>query len=189
MIERKYKRSALRSPMNCQLIYCWKKAVGVSKTLNISKTGILIKAIDGIKVGEIIDVIIEIPSIPLFSKLESRQIYALKNSSFDRQIVKLKVRIVRLYKGPVPFGEQSLSQMGGEFVHTPSELSLKVESYVDTYKKNLALLLNLMADLGQGKNYLPLLGHTSYLLGYHIKNNLGLLRQKVLHDYQSLESL
>jgi argininosuccinate synthase len=50
-----------------------------------------------------------------------------------------------------------------------------------------AEVIAVIVDLGQGKRQMPLLKHVSFLLGYEVQDNISLLRQKVLHDYQSLE--
>lgn len=187
MIEKKYKRTALRSPMKSQFIYSWDKKVDRSRTFNISQGGILVEAIPNVKVGDIIPIMMELPKIPVLNLLKEKEVLNLDPLKFNRNIIRLKIEVVRIHEGPISFDKSIVNQMGGKFFKSSDDLVIEINKYVDSYKKNVVFLLNLIADLGQGKKHMPLLIHIAYLLGYQIKDSISLLRQKVLHDYQSLE--
>ncbi|TDJ03735.1 MAG: hypothetical protein E2O68_09500 [Deltaproteobacteria bacterium] len=187
MIEKKYKRTALRSPMNSQFIYSWDKKVLRSRTFNISQGGILLEAIPNVEVGDVIPIMMELPKIPIFANFKEQDIFNLDPLKFNRDIIRLKIEVVRIHEGPISFDKSIVAQMGGKFFKSSENLVNEINNYVDSYKKNVVFLLNLIADLGQGKKQMPLLSHIAYLLGYQIKDSISLLRQKVLHDYQSLE--
>ena len=187
MIEKKYKRTALRSPMKSQFIYSWDKKVQRSRTFNISQGGILVEAIPTVKVGDVISIMMELPKIPVFSNLKEQEIRDLVPLKFRRDILRRQIEGVRAHEGPISFDKSIVSQMGGKFFKSSDNLINEINDYVGVYKKNVVFLLNLIADLGQGKKHMPMLAHIAYLLGYQIKDSISLLRQKVLHDYQSLE--
>jgi len=187
MIEKKYKRGALRSPMKSQFIYSWNKRVERSRTFNLSQGGVLLEAIPKVQVGDVIPIMMELPKIPIFTNMKEKDILALDPLKFRRDIIRLKIEVVRVHEGPISFDKSIVPQMGGKFFQSSDSLVKEINDYVDCYKKNVVFLLNLIADLGQGKKHMPLLSHIAYLLGYQIKDSISLLRQKVLHDYQSLE--
>ncbi len=187
MIEKKYRRTALRSPMKSNFLYCLQNEVGKSKTLNISQGGLLMEEIQGVKVGDIFPIMVEMPKIPILPLLVEKKIYQLDPLKFERGIIRTMVEVVRIYKGQTSFKEGEVGQMGGKFFQISKENDKEINDYVLSFKKNVVYILNIIADLGQGKRQMPLLKHVSFLLGYEVQDNISLLRQKVLHDYQSLE--
>ena len=187
MIEKKYQRTALRSPMKSNFLFCFGNNVGKSKTLNISQGGLLMEEIKGVKVGDVFPIMVELPRIPLLPLIGEKKIYQLNPLKFERDIIRTKIEVVRIYKGQTSFKEGEIGQMGGKFFQISKPFEREINDYVLSFKKNVVFILNLIADLGQGKRQMPLLKHISFLLGYEVQDNISLLRQKVLHDYQSLE--
>src|SRR3990172_6175173 len=187
MIEKKYQRTALRSPMKSQILFYKGNTVGKSKTLNISQGGLLMEEIQGTKVGDVFPIMVELPKIPILPLIGEKKIYQLDPLKFDREIIRTKIEVVRIYKGQSSFKEGNIGQMGGKFFQMSQTFEREINDYVLSFKKNVIYILNLIADLGQGKRQMPLLKHVSFLLGYEVLDNISLLRQKVLHDYQSLE--
>ena len=173
--------------MKSQFIYSWEKKVQRSRTFNISQGGILVESIPEVKVGDVIPIMMELPKIPVFTMLKEKDIFNLDPLKFNRDIIRLQIEVVRVHEGPISFDKSIVPQMGGKFFKSSDNLVKEINDYVGVYKKNVVFLLNLIADLGQGKKQMPLLSHIAYLLGYQIKDSTSLLRQKVLHDYQSLE--
>lgn len=173
--------------MKSQFIYSWDKKVQRSRTFNISQGGVLLESIPNIKVGDVIPIMMELPKIPIFPTLTEKYIFNLDPLQFNREIIRLQIEIVRIHEGPISFDQSIVPQMGGKFFKSSDTLVQDINDYVGCYKKNVVYLLNLIADLGQGKKHMPLLSHIANLLGYQIKDSISLLRQKVLHDYQSLE--
>jgi hypothetical protein len=143
--------------------------------------------IPGISVGDIFPIMVELPKIPIIPLLTEKRIYQLDPLKFERGIIRTMVEVIRIYKGQSSFKEGEVGQMGGKFFQIPKDLEKEINDYVLSFRKNVVYLLNLIADLGQGKKQMPLLKHVSFLLGYEVQDNISLLRQKVLHDYQSLE--
>jgi hypothetical protein len=188
MIEKKHQRTALRSPMKSNFLFCQGSNVGRSKTLNISQGGLLMEEIQGVKVGDILPIMVELPKIPILPLLGEKKIYLLDPLKFEREIIRAKIEVVRIYKGQSSFKEGEIGQMGGKFFQTSKSFEREINDYVLSFKKNVVFILNVIADLGQGKRQMPLLKHVSFLLGYEVQDNISLLRQKVLHDYQSLEN-
>jgi hypothetical protein len=187
MIEKKYKRTALRSPMKSNFLFCLGNTVGKSKTLNISQGGLLMEEIPGIKVGDVFPIMVEMPKIPILSLIPEKKIYHLDPIKFERGIIRTEVEVVRNFKGQTSFKGGEIGQMGGKFFQMPKMLEGEINDYVISFRKNVVYILNIIVDLGQGKRQMPLLKHISFLLGYEVQDNISLLRQKVLHDYQSLE--
>lgn len=187
MIEKKYQRTALRSPMKSGLLFCKGGSVGKSKTLNISQGGLLMEEIQGTKIGDIFPIMVELPKIPILPLIGEKKIYQLDSLKFEREIIRTKIEVVRVFKGQTSFKEGNVGQMGAKFFQMSQAFEKEINDYVTSFKKNVVYILNIIADLGQGKRQMPLLKHVSLLLGYEVQDNISLLRQKVLHDYQSLE--
>ena len=83
--------------------------------------------------------------------------------------------------------EQGLDGWHDPLVTSETEAQNVIADYVTTFTKNTVYLLTLFESSSQ--HQIELIRMISTFLGYKADEKLPALRQKVLHDYQSLEGL
>ena len=187
MIKKNFQRSHLRSPMKSRVVFSLGNKVGMSHTINISRGGLLVNEIEGAKVGDKVWTFIELVILPTFSEQSEESILSIDEREFEKEILSIKFEIVRIFDGPTQTSDKKVSQMGTRFDNIDTETQKTIDSYVETFKKNVVYLLTLIERLGRSSGPPGVFKKVANLLGYNPEEKIALLRQKVLHDYQSLE--
>lgn len=185
----RFQRKYLRAPLKSACLYVDGEYVFKARVLNISEGGILLADFPHVP---------EINSLPLaicfvqFPRLQNMSIDELKllnKDDFPRIILKTKARMTRTFEGEGPVDKVFVNFIGCAFFNPSTEFKMEVFKYVETFAKNTIYLLSLFESLGNRSEQLELLRIVAHLLGYDRRMKIPLLRAKVLHDYQSLESL
>jgi hypothetical protein len=185
----RFKRTSLRSPLKAFILFENEGYVFKAQTLNISEGGVLLSDLPIVPEINAIPLMLSIPKFPELSSLSHDVIKNLKIDDLDKDIFRMKARLVRTFEGKSAVDKIFVTQIGCEFVK-PSETNIKlISNYVSTFAKNIIYLLNLFESMNKNPKNIELIRVVADLLGYDSNEKIAMLRLKVLHDYQSLESL
>lgn len=182
-------RKFLRAPLKSVCLYVDGEHVFKARVLNISEGGILLSDLPHIPEINSLPLAIDLPQFPRLNALSLEQVKSLDKEEFPRLIIKTKCRMVRTFEGLRPVDRIFVNFIGCQFYDPSTEFKMAVFSYVETVAKNTVYLLSLFESLGKRNDQLELLRSVAHILGYDRNMKIPLLRAKVLHDYQSLESL
>lgn len=182
-------RKFLRAPLRSICLYVDGEYVFKARVLNISEGGILLSDLPHIPEINSLPLAIDLLQFPRLQSLSLDQLKSLNPEEFNRSIFKTKGRMVRTFEGLSSVDKIFVNFIGCEFFNSTPEFKLAVFHYIETFAKNTVYLLSLFESLGNRTEQLELLRTVAHLLGYDRRMKIPLLRAKVLHDYQSLESL
>jgi hypothetical protein len=182
-------RKFLRAPLKSVCLYVDGEHVFKARVLNISEGGILLSELPHIPEINSLPFAIDLPQFPRLQGMSLEQLKILNNEDFPRRILKTKGRMVRSFENQSAVDRVFINYIGCEFYNPSSEYKMAVFQYVETFAKNTVYLLSLFESLGSRTEQLEILRAVAHILGYDRRMKVPLLRAKVLHDYQSLESL
>ncbi len=182
-------RNYLRAPVNDEILYLCDGYALKGKCSNISEGGVLLSELGKVPSNSEFSVLIPLIQYPEFSKLGPQKVLSVERSSFDIEIIRVKVNIVRSFEGKSEVEKILIKNIGAQFVDLGKADEVLILSFVTTFTKNLVHLLTLFESQSSKGANIPYIRKLAELLGYDGSSKLALLRQKVLHDYQSLESL
>jgi hypothetical protein len=182
-------RKFLRAPLKSVCLYVDGEHVFKARVLNISEGGILLSDLPHIPEINSLPLAIDLVLFPRLQTLTLDQLKVLNIEEFPRLIAKTKARMVRTFEGQSNVDRIFVNFIGCEFFNPTTDFKMAVFRYVETFAKNTVYLLSLFESLGNRAEQLELLRTVAHILGYDRRMKIPLLRAKVLHDYQSLESL
>ncbi|MFA6238266.1 MAG: PilZ domain-containing protein [Bacteriovorax sp.] len=182
-------RKHLRAPLKSICLYVDGEHVFKARVFNISEGGLLLSELPHIPEINALPLAIELLNFPRLSTLSYDQLKILNVDEFSRTILKTKCRMVRTFEGQSNVDKIFINFIGCEFYSQTPEFRQAVFHYVETFAKNTIYLLSLFESLANRAEQLELLRTVAHILGYDRRMKIPLLRAKVLHDYQSLESL
>ena len=185
----RFERKFLRAPLKSICLYVDGENVFKARTLNISQNGILLFELPHVPEITTIALAINLIKMPRLQTLVFDEVKALKEDQFDRTIIKLQAKMMRTFEGKSNVDKVFINYIGLEFCNHDNERSNIIADYIEVFTKNTIYLLSLFESLGNRIEQLELLRTVAFLLGYDRRMKIPLLRAKVLHDYQSLESL
>ncbi|ATH08730.1 PilZ domain-containing protein [Halobacteriovorax marinus] len=189
MTEAKFKRKHLRSPLKTIALYQSDCYVFRAKCLNISEGGVLLENLPSVPEINAIPLMLCLPQFPEFHSVSAARLNEIEVDDLEGRIIRVKARTVRQFEGLSEIDQIFVTRIGCEFVLASDEAKAAIKSYVSNFAKNTIFLLNLFESHANDESRIKLLRHVAKLLGYDQDQKLAILRQKVLHDYQSLESL
>lgn len=187
--DQKFQRRHIRAPLRGACLYVDGEHVFKAKTLNVSEGGLLLSELPHIPEINSLPMMITMPIYPKLSTLSLETMKGLDIENLPRKILKVKSRMVRSFEGQTNVDKVFINYIGCEFYYTSEEFQEYITEYVETFAKNTVYLLSLFETLGKKNEQLETLRTVAYILGYDRRMKIPLLRAKVLHDYQSLESL
>lgn len=182
-------RKFLRAPLKSTALYVDGEHVFKSRVLNLSEGGILLSELPHVPEINSLPIALNIIHYPRFQTLMMDELKKLSLDDFERSIIKTKVRMVRTFENQSNVDRVFINFIGCEFYNPGPEIKIIIFKYIETFTKNTIYLLSLFESLGKREEQLETLRAVAHLLGYDRRMKLPLLRAKVLHDYQSLESL
>ncbi len=188
MVAQQFQREHLRAPMKTKILYLGGDYVFKAYTLNISVGGVLLENLPHVPEVKSIPLMVPLTHYPELSQLGMEVIKGLQLESFPRSVMRLKARIVRSFEGVSEVDKIFVTKIGCEFVFPTPESRELIEEYISLFSKNLVFFLNLFEGKGTVGDPKIVLRKVANVLGYDPKMQIGLLRLKALHDYQSLES-
>lgn len=181
-----FKRVFLRAPIKTFGLYQDDEHVFKAKLVNISEGGLLLEGLPHFPEVPGIPLLLDLPDIPDLLAMSASEVMALRPENFKRSIIRIKARLIRRYDQKSEVDDIFMTKIGCEFVKVDENEKVIIREYVLRFTKNIVYLLN---QFEAGKKDPELLRKTAELLGYRDEKRISFLRQKVLHDYQSLESL
>jgi len=189
MSQGRFKRTSLRSPLKTFVLYENEGYAFKARTLNISEGGVLLCDLPIVPEINAIPLMFALPRFPEFSSLSQEAIKQFNADELNKDIFRTKARMVRTFEGQSAVDKIFVTHIGCEFVKPTEENKALIANYVSTFAKNTIYLLNLFESMGKNPKNIELIRFVSELLGYDPNEKIAMLRLKVLHDYQSLESL
>ncbi len=189
MSKGRFQRTSLRSPLKTFVLYENEGFVFKAKTLNISEGGVLLCDFPIVPEINAIPLMLALPRFPELSSLPHDSIRKLSLDDFERDIFRTKARMVRTFEGQSAVDKIFVTHIGCEFVKPTDVNKALIANYVSTFAKNTIFLLNLFESMGKNPKNIETIRSAAKLLGYSPDEKIAMLRLKVLHDYQSLESL
>ena len=181
-----YNRISLRAPLKSEVIFAVGDICTKALAINVSKNGVLMQmpvALPAVTVELPVALMLDIPFLRDLAKLSREKLMDLDPSEYQRNIIHCLGRLKRInVSTPMP-------QYGVHFDRLEEITTDQIEKYVYSFEKNITYLLNLIEDLGVKKENFAIAKKVAELLGYSFEEKIAVLRQKVLHDYQSLKEL
>lgn len=184
------KRLHLRAPLDSDVLYEDGDYAFKARTLNISEGGVLLTKLPHVPEIRAIPLMMGLPQFPVLGTLPIQKVLELDGEKLPREMIRLRARMVRQLENMTDVDKIFVTLIGCEFVGNDKETIDSIRNYVERYAKNTIYLLTLFESRGnKGGDQLQLVRHVAQLMGYDSTQKIALLRQKILHDYQSLESL
>ena len=171
--------------MNTECLYKDSEFIGKALVYNISEGGVLLGELVNTPDSEQFTIFIEIPKLPDFTKMSTSELMLVGPESFSRDIVGTIVENRRSHKND----ETGLFQIGCEFVDIRREAQEKISDYVRNFSVNTVFALTLFEQGTHRPEVKSLIRQCSTLLNYGKGLSMAKIREQLLHDYQSLESL
>lgn len=184
-----FTREHLRAPLYRAALYEDDGSVLRAKTKNISEGGILLGELGHVPAINLIPLMFELPVYPDLQKTNISAADVNSLMDFDVEIVRLRAKIVRSFEGTSEVDQVFVSNIGCEFVLLSDENKKKISDYVSRYARNIVYFLGLFESKKGSSRNSEQIRAVAKVLGYDYKAPIAVLRQKVLHDYQSLEGL
>lgn len=185
----RFQRKHVRAPLHSTCLYVDGDYVFKAKTLNVSEGGILLSELPHIPEINALPMIISMPVFPKLQTLSLEEMRSLNLNDLPLKILKVKGRLVRSFSNESNVDKVFTNFIGCEFYYTSKEFNSYITEYVEIFAKNTIYFLSLFESLNKRSEQLELLREVAHLLGYDRRMKIPLLRAKVLHDYQSLESV
>jgi len=182
-------RTYLRAPVNDEILYLCDGYVLKGKCSNISEGGVLLSELGKVPEKKEFSVLIPLIQYPEFSKLGPQKVISVERASFDIEIIRAQVSVVRSFEGKSEVEKILIKNIGAQFVNLEGADKVLIIDFVNTFTKNLIHLLTLFESQSSKGANIAYIRKLADLLGYDGSAKLPVLRQRVLHDYQSLESL
>lgn len=183
------RRRYLRAPLSTTLLYEDEGHVLKASTLNISVGGILIKELPRVPKFQTLPLMLSLPRMPDFQQFPRERVLALRKDDFDKNVFRVQCRIIRTFDKGSSVDHIFTTHIGCEITHMSDETKDFIHDYVVKFSKNVVFLLGLFESGMNQQGHLHLLRHVSDFMGYDGDQKISILRQKILHDYQSLEGL
>lgn len=182
-------RVHLRSPVNDELLYLCDGVVLKGVCENVSEGGVLLSRLGLVPSNKTFSILLPLIQYPEFSKISPQRIMGIERTSFDIEIIRAKVNIVRSFEGKSEVEKILMKNIGAKFVDLAEKDLYMIQGYVQNFTQNIIYLLTQFQNAGSKTTNIPYLRKMASLLGYDGNLKFPILRQKILHDYQSLESL
>lgn len=189
------RRAHLRAPLKSFLLYEDDSYVFKARTLNISEGGILIEQLPNLPVQSIISIMISLVDIPVLHNITWSEIKRISKKNFlpemffEREIIRARSKIVRSFKDKSSVDNVFIQKIGCSFIEMPLESRKRIRKYVSIFTKNIVFLLGLFESVNNKDSNIEIIRSLAHILGYRKDEKISILRQQVLHDYQSLDSL
>lgn len=188
-----YRRVHLRAPLKTFFLYEDDGYVFKSQLVNISEGGLLIKTLPHLPQINIIPVLIDLPSYPIFEKMTSEELLLLQHFLLPRKILRAKIKVVRKTDQILKEGESSVKALfvqniGAQFKEISHEAQEAIHLYISEMSKNLIYLINFFKKTNLSSSERSVIRHLGNLIGYAETDEMNQLYKSLWQDYQSLMS-
>ncbi len=189
MSDSRLQRKFIRAPLKSTALYVDGEHVFKAKVVNLSEGGVLLSELPHFPEEKILSLAVNLIHYPRFSTMNHEELKQLDVADFEKSVIKSRVKIMRNFENQTNVDRVFINFVGCEFYNVTPEFKAIILDYVESFTKNTVYLLSLFESLGNRTEQLEILRTVAHLLGYDRRMKVPLLRAKVLHDYQSLESL
>lgn len=186
-MKQRFKREYLRAPLITDFLYNDEGNVLKAKASNISEGGILLENLPHVPESDSMPLILDLPNYPIFSQMNRSRLLNAHNEDLERHIFRVQAKIVRSFEAKSDIDAIFIPKIGCEFVQSGVTAMETISHYVNVFTGNVVFLLSLFEN--GSKKDVDAIRQIAGFLGYDSEAKLLVLRQKVLHDYQSLEGL
>ena len=176
----KFKRGNLRAPIFTKVLFEYESKVYSCSTRNISENGLLLTDLPFIPKINRFPVLVKIPIYPCLDEAPIGQLTTIFSRELDYLVLRVRCRLVRSNEN------EHATMIGCEFFEPSEYIAQSLRRYTSVSARNIIFLLGLFE---RTKVEVDLIKKTANYLGHDEFSNISLLRQKILHIYQSLESL
>lgn len=183
------RRKHLRAPLKSDILYEMDGDVLKAHCLNVSEGGILIDQLPCVPEVKVMPIMFAMNLLPNFQGMGRERIMALRKSDLDQVVLRARTKIVRSFDGLSGVDKVFSTHIGCQFVNLEENAQESIKNYVAVFAKNIVYLLTLFESGQNSQEQTHVLRHVGDFLGYDTSIKISQLRQKVLHDYQSLEGL
>ena len=185
MIPLKLKRRYLRAPLNSECLIKVGRSLQSGLASNISEGGLLLQEFEILPEEKQFSVFMEVPSLPDFTKVTTSELLNLGKETFEHDVIGtiVEVRRSRLNE------ESRTYEFGCEFADIRREAQEKISEYVRNFGVNIVFSLTLFEQGTHREEVKVLIRKCVELLNYPADMSMAKIRERLLHDYQSLESL
>jgi hypothetical protein len=186
-----FRRKNIRAPIKGEFLYDYQDYLLKGALANISEGGVCVGNLAKIPEVKFISAMFALPLYPDLSHLDQRHLSMQDVEQVEKKVVKATIKIVRSFSGEDRLDGIFLREVGCQFVDLNFEDKNLVIEYVYTFSKNITFLLSLFESINK-TNDIRLIENLRWcagFLGYNASVELTKLRQKILHDYQSIKSL
>lgn len=178
-------RQHLRAPIYAEAIFAEETITLPGYCSNVSEGGCFLKSNNNKVSNTVFSVMFLITQYPDFYSLTRSELFALNRDTLQNYVIRAKVvvrRTIQISDDQFRFGH------GCKFINITSDEKVLIDNYVKRYSRNIVFVLNLFEALDNTNNNVSLIRSLTRFLGYSENLKLPFVRQKLLHDYQSLES-
>ncbi|MCY4524131.1 MAG: PilZ domain-containing protein [Halobacteriovoraceae bacterium] len=185
-------RKSVRAPLKSVILYELSGKVYRGETYNISQHGILMEY-DSSNADKSFPSMFGLSCYPDFTKMNLEEIKALgkENKSMDffidKKVIRINLKPVRLFN-KISLNNVEKKLAGCVFIDASNKIKMEISRYISLFTKNMIFLLNLFEGKNS-KNNIEALQALAFFLGHDKNQKTNTLRQKILHDYQSLENI
>lgn len=184
-----FKRMHLRARFYTEALYEDMNDALKAKIINISEGGVLLSELPKTPEINSLPMMFALPQLPRFQEMSLEQLRSFQINDLTHEVLKVKTKVVRNFQSRSAIDGVFFSSIGCQFVGLDLNGQELIREYVSQFAKNTIYLLSLFESLSNRKDQMETLKLVSKYMGYDFNQKIPLLRQKVLHDYQSLESL
>ena len=184
-MKKNYDRLFLRAPLKTRILYEDDGYVFKAQTQNISEGGILLGQLPHVPEINLLPLMIDIPIYPDFQTVDMNKVGDIER--LERNIVRVRAKIVRTFEEKSPAEQIFIPFIGCQFVRPDMVVIASIQKYVERFARNIVFLLKLFDSAASSKK--DKIRFFANFLGYQGELHLAEIRQKILHDYRSLENL
>jgi hypothetical protein len=180
-------RAHLRAPVYSEALITKEHYVVPGYAANISEGGCLLYSAEPKNDNDVFSVMFLLTHYPDFSQLIRSDLFSLNRGMLKNTAVRGKVVVRRNAPANIPdFPFPHLH--GCKFLNITKEEKDIIDTYVKRYARNIVFVLNLFEGMDVNNSNVSLIRSLTRFLGYSSDMKLPFVRQKLLHDYQSLET-
>ena len=185
MIPLRLRRKHLRAPLNTHYLFEGDRVIEKGLVENISEGGLLLSGRQMNSPKKPFSIYFDLPEIVNFSSMPISEILSVGKENFKHHIIFAELEMRRA----LPEGENKKHLLGCEFTNIDHDSQSLIKEYVSNYAANIIFTLALFEQGVHRQDVKELIQKSVNLMNYPLVDKMTDLRQKLLHDYQSLESL
>lgn len=184
-----YNREYFRAPLRGYCLYEDDGFVHKAHICNISEGGMLLDQIAHFPSVSRVSVMFALPQFPEFKNYNTERLKSFSLEIFPRKIIRVMVDMVRRHGETSSVDDVLNSAMGIKFLDISPFNKQLIDQYVSRSCSNIVRLLYLIDNSTSFPEYIESARTLALILGYSSDAKIFELRNQVLHDYKSLQTV